>query len=147
MNKAMYLQPQNNNLWLNGSETILDFILGLIFTGLPSEFHLPVVFPTADASFSNLSEKAVTHKQEQISLACRKGKLLAEINLQMLEFHRKELIGREGLISCPVAPPHFPAPSPCYLYPFWSSPSQAGCCWGLAGPDAQRAWRGGGLRL
>lgn len=131
VNKAMYLRPQNNHLWLNGSETISDFILGLIFTGLSSELHLPVVFPTADASFSKLSEKAVTHKQEQISPACRKGKLLAEINLQMLEFHRKELIGREGLISCPTPLPHFPLPSPMLSVPFLflTRPS-----WVLSGP-------------
>lgn len=63
---------QNHRFWLNGSETTLDFMPGLIFTGPAT-----VLFPTADASFSNLSEEAVVHKQEQISLACRKGKLLA----------------------------------------------------------------------
>lgn len=84
-------------------------MLELIFTGPATELHPPVSFPTTDASFSNLSKKkkkSVTHKQVQISLACRKGKLPAEINLQMLEFHRKELIGREGLLCCPA--PTFP---------------------------------------
>lgn len=100
---------QNNHLWLNGTETTLDFRPGLIFTGPAT-----VLFPTAEASFSNLSEKAVTHKQEQISLACRKGKLLAEINLQMLEFHREELTGGEGLLSCPA--PHPLSPPICTLY-------------------------------
>ena len=52
----------------------------------------------------NVSEKAVTHKQEQISLACRKGKLLAEINLQMLGFQREELVDGEGLLACPAPP-------------------------------------------
>lgn len=90
---------QNNRLWLNGSETTLDFTPGLILTGPAT-----VLFPTADASFSNVSEKAVTHKQEQISLACRKGKLLAEINLQMLGFQREELADGEGLPACPAPP-------------------------------------------
>lgn len=75
----------------------------LIFTGPATELHpSPPLFHSQPQMLLFLifqkKKKAVTHKQEQISLACRKGKLLAEINLQMLEFHRKELIGGEGLI-------------------------------------------------
>lgn len=127
---------QNNHLWLNGTETTLDSMPGLILTGPAT-----VLFPTADASFSNLSEKAVTHKQEQISLACRKGKLLAEINLQMLEFHREELAGGGGLLSCP-APPPFPLPSVPFIFPTKPSWVLLGPCWaGCWG------WRGGGLHF
>lgn len=119
---------QNNCLWGNGSETTLDFMARIIFTGLATELHPPVALPTADASFSHLSKKAVTHKQEQISLACRKGKLLAEINLQMLEIHRKELVGGEGLISCPIPRP-LPPPSVHFLFPAKPSWVLLGPCW------------------
>lgn len=116
---------------------------GLIFTGPATELHLLVSFPAAHASFSNLSEKAVTHKQEQISLACRKGKLLAEINLQMLEFHRKELVGGEGLISCPVPPASFPLLSVPFLLP--AKPMGTAGTW--LGWAQGWAWQGGGLCL
>jgi hypothetical protein len=96
---------------------------GLFLLGLPLNFSSPSSSQTADASVPNFPHKAMTHKQEQISLACRKGKLLAEINLQMLEFHRKDLIGGEGLISGTSPFPHLSAP-------FSFFPSKAGCCWG-----------------
>lgn len=32
-------------------------------------------------------------------------------------------------------PALLPLPFPSHLYPLSSLPSQAGCCWGLAGPD------------
>lgn len=137
----MYLQPQNNHRpWLNGSETALDFLPGLLLSGPATELHLPVIFPTADASFPNLSEKAVTHKQEQISLACRKGKLLAEINLQRLQFHRKELVGGAGLIYCPVPPASSPLLSvPFSFLPLQASPGPEGAS---LGPmlDGARRW-------
>lgn len=113
---------QNNRLWLNGSETTLDFMPGLILTGPAT-----VLFPTADAAFSNVSEKAVTHKQEQISLACRKGKLLAEINLQMLGFQREELADGEGLLACPAPP--FPPSSAPFILPTTTSWVLLGPCW------------------
>ena len=113
---------QNNRLWLNGSETTLDFMPGLILTGPAT-----VLFPTADAAFSNVSEKAMTHKQEQISLACRKGKLLAEINLQMLGFQREELADGEGLLACPAPP--FPPSSAPFILPTTTSWVLLGPCW------------------
>ena len=104
INKAMHFKP------------------GLILTGPAT-----VLFPTADAAFSNVSEKAVTHKQEQISLACRKGKLLAEISLQMLGFQREELVDGEGLLACPAPP--FPPSSAPFILPTTTSWVLLGPCW------------------
>lgn len=81
--------------------------------------------------FQRKKKKAVTHKQEQISLACRKGKLLAEINLQMLEFHRKELIGGAGYDTLPCSCLPLGISNPAPIFP--REPS-----WVLLGPGWAR---------